>query len=224
MPTLLPVRIHILFWCAGLLGALLTPVHACFSGLDFIPTTDLVSRGDYSLNLQVEGPASLLRADTRFLNTQFGLTDRWEAGVDFDLDSGADSEVFLNAKYLLSKSRDEKDAVAVGITNVAHLEKTSPYLVYTHAFQGFRGHLGDMVISGSHHPFVGADTPVNPRVKLMAECTQGANNFAIASVDYTLTSRMDILLGAKFPNAGGAMQYSLIFTVCGPWQAHPKAQ
>lgn len=198
---------------------------ACYTGLVNIPTAEVIEPGQYGIELQFDGSFAAGRADTRILNTELGLSPRFEAGGDFDLSHQAETRTLLNAKYLLSPGGEKRPALALGACNVGRHASATPYLVATQEFRGARGHLGAARIDDRNCWFVGADHAVNDKLTLMADYTSGSENFATIGASHQFTDRLGGMAGVVFPNvrdADTALTLHLVFT--GPYRLAKKEQ
>lgn len=199
-----------LFLCAFILVlAANVPSFACYSGLMLIPTTDTVGAKQYGIEFQVDGSIPRPKTDTYILNTEVGIKDRIEAGVDFDLSKDADPRLLFNGKYVFAKRADGAQAMAVGVCAVGAQVKASPYLVGTRDFGFARGHAGVIGVEGQTCWFVGADHAMTEQLTLMADYTSGDENYSSLGASYQVSDHFGILAGAQFPNAGG----DTLFTV-----------
>lgn len=188
--------VSLVLLCPGL-------AHACYTGLTVIPTADVVAPEGYGMEIQCDGSFAKADSDTRVLNTEFGLMQRFEGGADIDLHERSSSRAVLNAKYVLVPARKSNAAVAVGICNVGQNVRSSPYVVATLGFAAFRAHLGTVEIAGNRRWFVGADRAVSRKLTLVADYTSGPENFASAGFSYQFDPRFGLMVGAEIPNAGG---------------------
>lgn len=197
--------------CALLLVALAVlatlPVRACYSGLVIIPTTDTVGAGQYGVEFQTDGDFPTPEPDTYILNTQFGVTDRFEAGVDFDFSDGGNPELLFNAKYVFLKSKNV--SAAVGVCNAGEHSSANPYAVLTRDYGFGRLHAGALRSDDKTFWFAGADTPITDKLTLMADYTSGDENYSSAGLGYQFNDHCGLLAGAQFPNAGGDTLYTV---------------
>lgn len=211
-----PPRHGIVLLVAILVLAASVPGVACYSGLTLIPTTDTVGAKQFGVEFQVDGSIPTPKADTYILNTEVGITDRIEAGVDFDLSTDADPRVLFNGKYVFLKRAGGTQALAIGVCGVGEHVKASPYLVGTQDFGFLRGHVGGIGVDGNTHWFVGADRAMTDHLTLMADYTSGDENFSSLGASYQFTDRLGILAGAQFPNAGGETLFTVHLCLTGP--------
>jgi len=187
---------------SGVLAAFLftIPAQACYTGLVNIPTAEVVEPGQYGIELQLDGSFASGTADTRILNTELGLSPRFEAGVDFDLSREAETRTLLNAKCLLSHGGN-RPALALGVCNVGRHASSTPYLVATQEFHQTRGHLGAARIDGRDRWFVGGDHAVNDKLTFMADYTSGSDNLAAVGASYQFADRFGVMAGVILPNS-----------------------
>lgn len=202
---------------AILVLAATVPGVACYSGLMLIPTTDTVGAKQFGVEFQVDGSIPTPKADTYILNTEVGITDRIEAGVDFDLSKDAEPRVLFNGKYVLLKRAGGTQALAIGVCGVGEHVKASPYLVGTQYFGFVRGHLGAIGVDGKTRWFVGADRAMTDKLTLMADYTSGDENFSSLGASYQFTDHVGLLAGAQFPNEGGDTLFTVHLVINGPW-------
>jgi hypothetical protein len=201
------------------------PAHPCYTGLVDIPTAEVIESGQCGLELQFDGAFARRRADTRIFNTEFGLNQRLEAGVDFDLSHDVQARTLLNAKYMLSTRGNHSPALAVGICNVGRNVKSTPYVVATQQFKVLRSHLGGVRIEGNHRWFIGADRAITDRLTLIADCTSGSENSSTAGASYQFNDRFGILAGVTFPNARDEdARFTVHFVFSGPYRRAEKGR
>ncbi len=194
---------------------LAVPAVACYSGLLLIPTADLVPEKTYSLEYQTDGRIPHTAADTYLINTEFGITDRFEAGVDYDLDKDADTRVLFNGKLQLLPATDILPAVAVGGCEIGDKLNGRYYLVATKDYSLARAHAGVQRVDGNNSWFVGADKAIDDKLAVQADYTSGDENFSSLSASYPITDTFSVMAGTQFPNAGGDTRFSLHFILTG---------
>ena len=178
---------------------------ACYSGLVLIPTTDVTGNLQCSLDLQWQGYSRVLKTDQLVINTEVGLGDRFEAGVDVDASPGhVERRVLLNGKYVFLKNGRFGFSAALGVQNMDSRFSPHPYAVCTKAWGAFRAHLGVLREQDGrgNHGFFGADWTVAERWQFMADHTAGPGNFSSAGVVW-MGQGWQILAGAQWPNGGG---------------------
>jgi hypothetical protein len=201
------------------------PAFGCYSGLMLIPTAETVGANKYGLDAQLDGVYPALSEDLRILNTEFGIGERFEAGVDFDLSKDAATRLLLNAKYMLSQDAKTRPALAVGFCNTGQHVRTITYLAATHDFTTLRGHLGMIRIEDEDSWFIGADREIAPKLTLMADYTSGKSNFSSLGIGYEFTENLGISAGILFPNSSGDEQrFTLHFCFSGAYKKTEKGE
>jgi len=178
---------------------------ACYSGLILIPTTDVAGAYVWVLDVQWQGYSKALYTEQVVLNTEFGLGDRFEIGIDVNATSDfADRRVRLNAKYVLFRSEQHKLELAVGTQNMSETFTPFPYVVASKDWGLLRTHAGVQRESESRRTnwFVGVDRTFDERWQVMADYTSGSENYASAGAGY-VGKHWQLFLGAQWPNAGG---------------------
>jgi hypothetical protein len=173
-----------------------------------------VGNKQYGIEFQMDGSVQESETDTNIVNTEYGFTDRIEAGVDFDMSVDADPRALLNTKYVFAKRVDERQAMAIGTCSVANNFKSNPYIVGMNDFGFARLHAGVMRIDGKNRWFAGTDRAINDRLTFMADYTYGDENFSSAGFNYQYSDAFGMLAGAQFPNEGGDTLFTLhlVFT------------
>ena len=178
---------------------------ACYSGLIIIPTADVTGPYTWALDLQWQGSSGAFKTDQLVINTELGLGERFEVGLDIDATSGSvDRRVLFNAKYLFVKSDRHGFAVAVGIQNMTQQFTPFPYVVATKDWGVFRTHLGIQRERDDNRNnwFVGVDRTFQQKWQVMADYTAGEQNCSSAGIGW-IGDRWQVFLGAQWPNAGG---------------------
>ena len=176
------------------------PAFGCYSGLTIIPTADIIGENQYSLDYQIDGEFPVRDEDTRILNTEIGVGQNAEIGLDFDLSHDAETSVLANIKYLITAGNEQRPALAVGVCNLGRNLRSSQYLVATQDFKLLRGHLGAIRVDGDNHWFLGVDRSVTERLILMADYTCCGENFSSVGAGYQFNHHFGIMIGAQFPN------------------------
>ena len=200
---------------AAAILVLAAPCLACYSGLIIIPTADMVEPGKYAIEPQFDGALAGPSVDTRIVNSQFGLSPRLEAGVDFDLSDDAEPRVLGNFKYLVAPGSKRAPAIALGVWNAGSRIRSSLYVAATRDYGSLRGHFGVMHIEGNNCWFVGADRALTDRITLMADYTSGKENFSSVGFNYQFKDDFGAMAGVLFPNAGdedAGFSLHLVFT------------
>lgn len=213
------MRRLVLVWlvCLAVLAA--APAFATYSGLLIIPTAETVGADQYSIEVQMDGDVSEATADGWLLNTQFGFGERFEAGLDFDLSSHVDegARLLLNWKYLPLVDNRRRFCVAIGVFNTHPQHRSTPYLVTTWDASLLRVHGGLQRCDGTAHWLVGADRAFD-RLTLMADYTEGSENFASAGFNYQFSDVIGLMAGLLFPNDGSKTGFTIHLVIGGSYR------
>jgi len=178
---------------------------ACYSGLVLIPTTDTTGAYIWAVDAQWQGYSSVLKTDQLVFNTEFGIGDRFEVGIDVDATSDASNRrVLLNAKYVFLRSDRFTFSMAAGTQHGSPGFKPSPYVVATKDWGVLRTHMGVQrnFTENITQWFFGVDRTFDERWQIMADYVTGTGSFASAGVGWT-RGRWQVVLGAQWPNDGG---------------------
>lgn len=179
---------------------------ACYSGLVLIPTTDVAGAYTWVLDNQWQGYSRALRTEQLVFNTELGIGDRFEIGLDLNATSGTtDRRLLLNAKWVFFSSDRFRLRIAAGIQNMDEHFTPHPYLVATKDWGILRTHLGvqrESDGSGTNW-FLGVDRILEDTWQIMADYTSGHNNYASAGAGW-MGDHWQVFLGAQWPNAGGS--------------------
>jgi len=215
------LRRFIILLCVILMLLVAVPVFACYSGLNLIPTVDMLDKGSLSLDLQIEGKVDGLQSDTWILNSQYGLSDRLELGVDHDFSDGASPRNLLNAKFLLPAAATLKMPIALGICNVANESKPDLYVVTAYEASIARLHFGVGKFSSENQWFVGLDKDVLG-CTLMLEYMQGQANFSAIGFSRDISKNLAASVGFEHPNDDSDNRYTMHITWTFPFCGNSK--
>lgn len=202
----------ILFACA-------LPAYAAPTGLNTIPTTDVVPYHSWiaqvqNSNTQFDTP-SFYNMPSIIFQSQFALTSKIEAGADtVALPDRNAHELVLNIKDVLQYEDDYRPNAAFGISNLANhltpvyyltLSKTLNYVEEqreryrahhrrNRKLLGRRIHLGLQVDGrGSMEPFVGADLQMSESMVFQTDWIDGPGNALTFGVAYVLSDQRTVL-------------------------------
>jgi len=189
------------------------------SGLALMPTADLVPDREYVAELQVDGSLESGTADTRFINLQLGLTDRFEFGVDYDASDDTSEPWLGNAKLLAYRSGEGNALLALGFRNLGDEEKPEGYAVSTWTRGMLRAHLG-LTYSEEREAdaVLGFDYEWSPGWWGYGEWTSGRENAGAVGVNIPLPGPFDLMTGIIVPNDSADEVGYTVHLVCGgPW-------
>ncbi len=189
-------------WLALVFAAISGAAAASPTGLNVIPTTDLVPLSSWigglsNMNTSLSGK-SFLRQPIFTAQSQFGLTNWLEAGVDYaQTPDGNHEAAVFNAKVLLLTENDYIPNLAVGIWNVTQGQGPGYYLTISKTLNyeqeeeerykahhrrnrkllGRRAHIGMMLDGhGTYEPFAGTDLQLNETTVFQADWIRGPGN------------------------------------------------
>lgn len=191
-------------WISLLLLVACGPARAAYSGLTLIPTADLVGPAGVCLNYQVLGPLPAgSRVDAAFVNTQFGVGNRAEVGIDFDLSADAPTGALFNGKLLL-RPVEAGLGLALGVYNVGEHVSSTTYLAATRGDGPVRLHLGaQLTPEDETQGFCGLDYSLTDRVQLYLDYVAGDENASALGVSCQFAERWGVLLAWQRPNDRG---------------------
>ena len=172
------------------------------TGLNTIPTTDIVPLHNCVAQIQ-NGNSSLsapafYQVSSPIFQTQFGLSQRVEAGADWIQPATLDrEEAVLNAKYLVFDENETRPGVALGAWNLASHQRAGYYLTLSKTLNyaqqeeerfkahhrrnrkllGRRAHIG-VTYDGQNtpQPFLGTDLQLNGSDLIQADWISGKGN------------------------------------------------
>jgi len=167
-------------------------LHAYPTGLNVIPSADILPAGNIRIGYESDGNKQPFdNGHVQYLYTQVGIRDRLEAGVDLYDVGGAKVSTF-NAKLLLTPERNHLPELSVGVLNVANGISPGAYLVGTKNF----GPLG--VVAGAEHQsgdtwaLVGAYYAVTPKFYLLGDYQSGSGRQGTVGAYYYFTPALGV--------------------------------
>jgi hypothetical protein len=185
-----------------ILAGVAAPCFAAYSGLTIIPTADLLPAGHVCVDYQVYAPTQLgAGADAAFLNTQTGVGDRAEVGLDFDFTRDAATGALANIKLSL-RPVDSGLGLAAGLYNAGENLRPFTYLAATRPIgERLRLHLGaQRTPDGESQGFGGVEYGLTGRVWLWGEYLAGDENASALTLYYQCSEHWGIALGLQYPN------------------------
>ena len=199
-----------IYLCAVLIVLIAVPAFACYTGMNLIPTVDMVGQRTLRLDLQIEGDTDGIRADTWIFNTQYGISDQFEFGIDHDFSDGASPRNMLNFKYLIPSSNVLKIPISLGVCNVADSTKADLYAVTAYQADFARLHFGYGRLESEDEWFVGADKAIGGYT-LMAEYMHGQANSLTLGTSYNLTPYVSLSASYEHPNDDSSDRFIMYF-------------
>jgi hypothetical protein len=212
-------------WLTLLLAA---PAVASPTGLNTIPTADLVPTHEWTVSLQngntaLTGHPTLFSEPLPIPQFQFGLTPYLEGGVDLvPLNSPGDYRPQFNLKWKALQEDYHRPAVATGIATLGPGFDPSAYVVVSRTlnfsgvqYNNFRAHRRNYKLRGRRihaglittrdgtFPFVGADWEMSDHFVLYADWISGDVNAATLGGVYTFNTTTSVTAAMLIGNASG---------------------
>ena len=157
-----------------------TAALAAPTGLNIIPTADLLSRGEIALEYQADGVRLFDAECDHWVLLEIGFSDRFEAGVDRCWDG--DTATFGNAKLLLLGERGHRPAVALGVQGWGGEGASDPYLVASRNAGRARWHLGVIRREGDTEAMFGCEVPLAARLTFAADRVSGCGSVSTIGI------------------------------------------
>ncbi|MEN6521553.1 MAG: hypothetical protein ABFD46_10460 [Armatimonadota bacterium] len=176
------------------------PVFGAASGLNIIPTADVLDKGTAAVEVERAGEQTHIftNAETALL-TQLGLGKGIEIGYD-DYSDGISFGAW-NVKLAVAW-RNGSPAAAIGVQNVGNNIKSQPYAVGHVPLGCGRLHAGLIGIESSTHPMFGYDKPLNERVTFQADYIEGNENAGSVGLCFRLNSKLELTAAYIRNNSG----------------------
>lgn len=172
------------------------------SGLNIIPTADVLAPGHISLETESVGAGRLWGdgCDT-FSLLQVGFPGSIEAGVDRCTDG---SVIAFNAKLRLLSESPRGPALAIGVQSLAKATIAQPYIVLTKPVGGLRVHVGTIRLERSWEAMAGLDCGLGKLLTLQIDHTSGPGNSTSYGVAISLPHSLSLTLATSRGNSSSA--------------------
>ncbi len=178
------------------------PGFAAYSGLMLIPTADVLGPGQVCVDYYFDGGFPVgSGVGCALFDTQYGIGNRMEVGLDFDLTKDADTIPLFNAKVML-RPIDTGLGAALGVHTIGEHIRSTTYLITTKPVtENLRLHAGaQRTPEDETQGIAGLDYYCEGRLGFFAEYTSGDGNSSMLSAYYQLTGRWGVALGWGIPN------------------------
>lgn len=218
------MKILIIILLILLIATINLPSFACYSGLSTIPTADTVGKDQYSLEFDYGGIIAKFNPNTYLINSEIGIGDKFEIGLDFDASADVEHRYFMNGKYILGNFNKDSGAYGIGAFNIGKGLNPITYFTAYNDFEVLRLHGGYIHIDGDNTWFVGVDKELNDKWCLMADYTAGADNNSAIGASYSINDIICVTTNAYFPNAGGESDFLIMFSYSGYYRNHQKPE
>ncbi|MHB9035506.1 MAG: hypothetical protein ACYC64_02485 [Armatimonadota bacterium] len=168
------------------------------SGLNVIPTADVLGKGVMSLETESDGNGRPWGDDCdRFALLQFGVGNGIEMGADQCLN---DSNAWINFKWRVRNESNGSPAVALGTQAIADNGRPQPYVVTTKSLGKLRLHTGVIDIDRKFRWMLGMDHPLGGRIAFQADYISGNENSMTYGVAVSLSNSLSLTLAKSVPN------------------------
>jgi len=141
------------------------------TGMNVIPTADLLGHSEVALEYQNDGVRPFRSDCNQWTLFQLGLFDRLELGMDRCLDG--ETGILGNAKLLL-RQEGAGPAIALGVQNVGRDAEAQPYLALAREAGVARVHLGAIRIDGDAEAMLGIERPLTAGLTLLVDHVTGS--------------------------------------------------
>ena len=199
--------------------AVTLPAIASTTGLNTIPTTDLVPQHSWvgqiqNSNLSFHTPSLFVKPDP-IVQTEYSFGSRTEWGIDYIQPPDLDRRVFtINIKELVQNEDSLRPNVAVGIGNLTLRQQPGYFLTFSKTLNyneqmrerfrahhrrnrkllGRRVHFGVMLDGhGTLEPFLGTDLQLNDSTVFQMDWINGAGNAITAGFVYVCPDQRTVL-------------------------------
>lgn len=178
---------------------------ACFpamcapSGLNVIPTADVLDKETISLEMESAGNGRLWEDGCdRFALLQIGVGNGLELGVDRCIN---DPDSWINVKW---RARDESGglpALAFGVQGISDDELAQPYIALLKSIGNTRLYTGAIMIDRKTRWMFGLDRPLGSRVTFQADYTSGDDNSITYGIAVSLSKSLSLTLARSSGNS-----------------------
>ncbi len=191
---------HQMFCCISVLMASCLPAMSAPSGLNVIPTADVLDESMVSLEIESVGTGTPWGGDCdSFALLQFGVG----RGIEFGLDrsTSGSSDHWLNAKWRVLDESRTTPAVALGTQTVSKNDHPQPFAVATRRFGRMRLHGGIIDIERKTRCMVGVDHSHGSRFTFQADYISGNENSASFGVVACLNCSLSLTVARSIGNS-----------------------
>lgn len=169
------------------------------SGLNVIPTADVLDKGDVSLEIESDGRGRPWGDDCdSFSLLQFGVGNGVELGVDQCLNN---PDTWINIKWRVCDESGRLPALALGVQGISYDELAQPYIAVLKSIGDTRFHMGAMKIDHKTRLVFGLDRPLGSRVTFQADYTSGDENSTTYGIAVSLSNSLSLTLVRSLGNA-----------------------
>jgi hypothetical protein len=179
--------------------AVCLPVLGAPSGLNIIPTADILDKGVISLETESAGAGNPWGDDCdSFVLLQFGVGHGIELGIDKCTN---DSDSWLNFKWRICDESKGLPAIAFGTQAISDGDRSQHFAVVTKSFGKMRLHTGAIGIDHKTRWMLGVDHPLSDRFTIQADYINGDENSSTFGVALALNDSLSLTVARSLGNA-----------------------
>jgi hypothetical protein len=184
-------------------AALAKSAGAAPNGYTQIPIAKVFGKGVADLSFSM----SRLGRSAVDYETQYGLTNEFEIGLDYQAQPTDDRAVLANAKYLLLHRPGRLPDVAVGVVDIASNQRAQPYLVATTQPGAIGFSLGvTRPNPGGYVGMGGFAYNINADTQLVADYISGSDNYSTYGIVREIGEGISVNVAYARPNTPGDVE------------------
>lgn len=187
------------FCCVSVLMAVCLPVWSAPSGLNVIPTADVLDEGVMSLETESDGTGNPWGDGcSDFALLEFGVGHGIELGVD---KCTSDDGSWLNFKWCVCDETRLLPAIALGTQAISDGGHPQPFAVATKSQGRMRIHAGVIDMDNNTRLMLGLDHPIGNRLTFQTDYISGSENMATYGMTVNLSNSMSLTLARSLGNS-----------------------
>lgn len=180
--------------------AVCLPVWSAPSGLNAIPTTDVLDPGVRSLEMESAGTGNPRGSDCDGVALlQCGIGYGVELGVDRSTSS--DSDYWINVKWRVRDETGAVPAVAFGTQSISDGDRPQHFAVATKSFGLTRLHSGIIGIEHKTRWMLGVDHPLGNKFTFMSDYINDDENSATFGLAVNLNDSLSLTVARSLGNS-----------------------
>lgn len=186
------------------------PSAAYPGSLNLIPCADFTGAHNVRIAYETDGSRQpFSNGNQQYFYTEFGIGDRFEAGVDY-CELGATTYKLYNAKCLVLGESRRMPSLAVGTWNVGDTSKPAYYLIGCRTLGALRLHAGCQTQGSQTSVLAGTDWKIGGTLTALADYQSGAGLFHTLGLYWQATPTMAATLyycRGNTPELRGELDY-----------------
>jgi hypothetical protein len=193
------MQFYQIFWSVSVLVTVCMPAIGAPSGLNVIPTADILDSGVVSLETESTGTGSPWGGDCNsFTLLQFGMGYGIELGMDKCVN---DSDSWINFKWRVRDEAGAFPAIAFGTQAISKGDRSQHFAVATKSFGKCRLHTGVIGIDRSIRWMLGANRPISGRLTFQTDYINGDENSSTFGVALALNGSLSLTVARSLGNS-----------------------